>query len=272
MLTRTLVVCLLVGTAGSAHAYCRTHTRDSPPSTCPDSCQQLGVPLAWGTPNLHYTFNERGFPDLDDDALRRLFAQAAEPWTSVTCDGEPIGLDLVARAETTDLTVGPELGPRREPNENAIAYLSPEEWNAEKLGNKAYATTAVWYDTNTGELLGADMLFNATMGPFGECAESGCTSPGPRVDLRNVATHEFGHFLGLAHSDVEDATMYCNAPLNELSKRTLAADDLAGLCAIYPPEDAFMASTSRSSDGCALGGAASGGWVCLALLLRRRRR
>ncbi|HEX5660898.1 MAG TPA: matrixin family metalloprotease, partial [Polyangiales bacterium] len=108
--------------------------------------------------------------------------------------------------------------------------------------------------------------------PFGECADTGCSDSGPRVDLRNVATHEFGHFLGLAHSDVEGATMYCAAYSRDVSKRYLGQDDIDGLCAVYPPEQETVIVKRR--DGCALGGEAGGGlaFALLMLLAGRRRR
>ena len=47
--------------------------------------------------------------------------------------------------------------------------------------------------------------------------------------------HESGHFLGLAHSDDVNATMYYRVTMDgETLKRDLDDDDVAGLCAIYP--------------------------------------
>ncbi len=267
---RTLaVLCLWLCLVGTAQAYCRTHTMDPAPSTCPDSCQSLGLPVAWATPQLSYAFNVRGFPGIADADLRRIIAESIGSWEAASCGGVPVEIDSVPNSLPTELGLGPKSD---EPNENAIVYLSTSEWQANELGSAAYATTYVWFDTKTGEIIGADMMFNDTMGPFGECPESGCLDAGPRVDIRNVATHEFGHFLGLAHSEVAGSTMYCNAVPRETSKRMLSADDIAGLCAIYPPGQAFApAKNSKNDAGCALGAEASGGWALLALLLARRR-
>jgi len=54
------------------------------------------------------------------------------------------------------------------------------------------------------------------------------------VDLENVMTHELGHYLGLAHSTVLDATMFASAEAGETIKRDLDPDDIEGLCTIYP--------------------------------------
>ncbi|MET0286413.1 MAG: matrixin family metalloprotease, partial [Polyangiales bacterium] len=260
--------------ASSARAYCRTHTLDPAASSCPEQCPELGLPLAWRTPYLSYSFNVNGFPGIEDSDLRRMIAQSIGTWENVQCDGESIGLDSTAARETTTLTVGPEMGPNREPNDNVIVHFDVTEWNEQDLPSQAFAITAVWFDSRNGEILGADMMFNGRMDPFGECSENGCLGGNPRTDLRNVATHEFGHFLGLSHSAVEGSTMWCDADPQEVLKRSLAPDDIEGLCDVYPPGEAFP--TARVSDGrCALASEGQAPWgamlVPLALLWGRRR-
>ena len=60
---------------------------------------------------------------------------------------------------------------------------------------------------------------------------SGCVDG---VYVEDVATHELGHSLGLAHSAVLDATMYSTYTRCSTSMRTLASDDLTGLQLLYP--------------------------------------
>ena len=49
-------------------------------------------------------------------------------------------------------------------------------------------------------------------------------------DFYTVALHELGHALGLGHSDVTGAVM---EPIYAGARRTLHADDIAGIQAIY---------------------------------------
>lgn len=53
-------------------------------------------------------------------------------------------------------------------------------------------------------------------------------------DVQNCFTHELGHLLGLDDElSKSSSTMYVQAGIGETAKRTLAADDISGLKAIY---------------------------------------
>lgn len=56
------------------------------------------------------------------------------------------------------------------------------------------------------------------------------STDGSGFDLATVAVHEIGHSLGLAHSNVSSAVMW---PYYSGIRRDLAADDIAGIQAIY---------------------------------------
>ena len=52
-------------------------------------------------------------------------------------------------------------------------------------------------------------------------------------DLQGVATHEYGHALGLGHSEVSGATMRPMVIGNGVANRSIESDDVAGIQAIY---------------------------------------
>ena len=65
---------------------------------------------------------------------------------------------------------------------------------------------------------------------------------GEGIDLQTVVTHEVGHFIGLAHGEEPNTIMaarLCDSgdrcARDRVSSRRLATDDLAAVCALYPP-------------------------------------
>lgn len=248
-------------------AYCRTTTIESAGNDCPKPCVEEGLPLFWPKRELVYTLNDEPFPDLTPEQLQGVFDSVFGAWQGVQCEGEPIDLAITQDPETTTLRAGPQ---REEPNPNVLAYVPPDEWEGDR---RAFAVTKIWYNGRNGHILGADILFNGNMDPFAICPEAGC----PRdevTDLANVLTHEVGHFLGLAHSDVKGATMWCDAAPGDTDKRTLDADDIDGLCSMYGPS-AYGIALRKGSSGpsvhgessCSVGASRGGSMVPVATLV-----
>jgi hypothetical protein len=175
--------------------------------------------------------------------------------------------------------------------------------------SRVIALTTVSYDNGSGEIVDADIELNAWTGagssppgyyftcvdpPAPTCGapgDTGCIS----MDVQNTVTHEAGHVLGLGHSlsqycppnvtVANEATMCATASLGETAKRTLAPDDVAGICAIYPagaPTRAScdgsrllvprQSSSCQQPSSCGCGTAGAEGWLGLAALLLWRRR
>lgn len=244
----------------AAHAFCRATTEAMSPA-CPSACPTGGVPLAWGTPEIEYAFNQNTFVDSNGPALRQAVVRSFQHWADVTCGGQPIGFTFMLSALDTEQTLRRN---QNTPSINVITALSASEWSALGLDPHAFAKTQLWFDEETGEIVAADLAFNGSLGALTVCPETGCPAEG--IDLENVATHELGHFLGLAHSVDPSATMWCDAVKGDLQKRTLAPDDELGLCSIYGSRTVFLdpianngasasggSTAQTSSGGCALG-------------------
>ena len=96
-------------------------------------------------------------------------------------------------------------------------------------GGDTLAITYTSYNSSTGQIMDADLLFN----PADTFTDSGSSCPSGATcgDLQTIATHEIGHFLGLDHSAVTSAAMYPFAPDLE---HNLSSDDVAGISKSYP--------------------------------------
>jgi hypothetical protein len=107
------------------------------------------------------------------------------------------------------------------------------------------ARTYWWYDSSN-HLVDADVVFyDGGWTFFG--GSSGCSSG---MYIEDITVHELGHALGLGHSSDPDATMYPSVGRCSTGFRTLHADDLAGIEALYPPTSSNSApSVSISSPG-----------------------
>lgn len=103
-----------------------------------------------------------------------------------------------------------------------------------------------------GVIMDADMVFNNVGFCWNDSGNGGC------VDTQSIATHEEGHFLGLDHSDDTRATMTPYYVAGS-SQRTLEADDIEGVCTLYPSGETTVASTTAASTTAASTGAGESG-------------
>ena len=112
----------------------------------------------------------------------------------------------------------------------------------------AIAVTFVWSSRSTKQIVEADTVFNSGAGfswsyhdpgsclTYGSCnTDSGASGT---YDIRDIGTHEFGHFLALL-SDLyttsrdSQLTMYGYGSTGETKKDSLAKGDCLGITAAY---------------------------------------
>ena len=107
------------------------------------------------------------------------------------------------------------------------------------------AVTYIWAYRSNKQIVEADTIFNTFYGwdytNPGSCSTyDSCNTFGGvsgKMDIRNIATHEFGHFLAL-FSDMYTArdaqmTMYGYGDYAELQKDSLAKGDCLGITSAY---------------------------------------
>lgn len=183
-------------------------------------------PIVWDLTCVLYYLDQDGSNDFDpgpdgfaSEALERIVINSFAAWTQPECGG--IKLLYGGMVDREDELPGEQ--------RNTVRFKT----NAWRGSATTFATTLVNYDPNTGAISDADIVVNDQFYEF-----TNRNLPGiGEADLQNTLTHEVGHLLGMAHSDVPEATMFGSADLGETKKRSLHRDDINGLCAHYPPEE-----------------------------------
>lgn len=174
-------------------------------------------PLFWASSQatIHWSQPSLALVDLASADILALSAKSLKTWDEPDCSrfefisGEPV------------------MVPGHDPDDdlNVVAFVD-QGWATTQA---AFAVTLVSFK-DEGELYDADLELNAERYQWSLDAS---LEP-ERVDLGNTLTHEAGHLLGLDHSPVLESTMYFEAAPGQIFKRSLAEDDIEGLCVIYP--------------------------------------
>ncbi|HXU64128.1 MAG TPA: MYXO-CTERM sorting domain-containing protein [Polyangia bacterium] len=298
MSRRLAVVAALVFAAAAARparAYVRA------------TAQKSLLPSFWDSGCQVVTIYTNGYTDMSTDEIAKSIAAAAHAWSPevVTCPdgaGSDGGAGHPSFEIITQLASGgsvPNVGPD---GQNVLVFQT-ETWDHNP---DAIALTSRNTDPS-GRIFDADIEVNvagawkwANLDPNASSHVSG------NFDLQTALTHEFGHFLGLAHTcynpdpdgdsgpppldDQGRPSPFCSYATDHgevmwyqvdpgsTAKRVLSADDARGVCSIYPPGvAAATCAADQPDDGCGCrtsghGAGATAAWLALAALATTRRR
>jgi hypothetical protein len=276
---------LAVGVAAAAvvppaQAFVRTTTNGAP-IYWTTSCTAVTIYL-----NPSFTLADSGNPQSSSvrDQVAKSIAAAAHAWSpgAVDCVSAD-GLSAHPYFEIVPSIAAEGASPAVAADGHNVLVVHTDEW-PDTLEPAAIAVTSVTKKQD-GRILDADIEVNAysfvwgNFDPGNEIAIKGAVGP---YDLQGAITHEFGHFLGLGHTcfgladkqphpsdangiqipdcdspdmpvprEVHDAVMYAFVLAGEVRQRVLTADDIAGVCDIYPAaRDPLDCALDRPDDGC----------------------
>lgn len=241
--------------ASSAAAYCRTATCPNPDDLdkplhgqiCdPPTEDDCGVAYQWRQPCISFGVQKLASVQVSWDVADEIMRKAFAAWTDVDCgNGEHPSIQVQdfgpIACEKLEYNNANGAG-----NINVLVFRDKawgHENDAEATGTETLALTTVTaavkddpeHGLRIGDILDADVEVNSAKFD-GEVVNNFTTSDTDvDVDLLSVLTHEAGHFLGLAHSQDEDATMFRSYSNGSTELRELAPDDVNAICATYPP-------------------------------------
>lgn len=254
-----LAAALLLCTEASASAFCRTTTCNPGKEACQvdeKKCVIDGVPARWTKMPLVFRFKRGGLSTLVREEARAAVRAAFYRWSDVVCPGgQRTSLRFVEGEEIDD---DKPLEPGARARERYGIFFRDLGW-PHKDADRTYALTTLDFGTRSGIVTYADIELNTTAHTLSTGDSDG------DVDLQTVATHEVGHYIGLAHSVEENSIMaeaLCEGgdrcARGKVAARRLAQDDLDAVCALYPswatygddaPQGCAAAARRRGPDG-----------------------
>jgi MYXO-CTERM domain-containing protein len=276
-----------------------------------------GIAVRWSSNDVHVEGPMTAPPGMTLAETNAAVAQAAAAWSAPACTSLRV-------MTSQSLGAMPQVGN----DMHAQVIVRTDRWcsGVNCYDPQQLAITTVFTRAADGEIVDADIELNAVNHQWTNIPDSGVNPRPGAADLANVLTHELGHLLGLsdncvliatgmvpidssggpaptcatAPAGLREGTMFPDTVADDISKRTLADDDVRGICAIYPhveapadasaPPDAHLTITlddggpfttpppmsmSGGKGGCQVGGgtpSAGLGLALLALVARRRRR
>ncbi len=232
----TLALAIALRSA-SADAFCRSTTCSGQCERDLDECKVAGAPLFWRSQCVSFSLQRDGTEHLPFQEVAPNLQKTFYNWTGIECPGG--GTASIAFSPTQDVVCHKaEYNAENYPNANILLFQDTR-WQYKGGGENNIAKTTVSFDPDSGEIYDADIEMNFANNQFTLHDDEEVV-----YDLEAVITHEVGHFIGIDHSRLYEATMYYGYNEGDTYQRDLSEDDIEAICDIYPPDRAASCETS----------------------------
>ena len=173
-----------------------------------------GTPLHWETGPLPipYYIDGDGCDDIADGSDLDAIQSAFQSWENVSSGR--IEFRFIGTVDTADMP----------PDANIILWMN-DDW---PFDPGYVAKTRVHYSEDDGRILRVEIMLNGRDYRWSTNGKTGT------LDVRNVATHEIGHFIGLSDLRESARTMFEFINPDETEKTILSGDEMDAVHAAYP--------------------------------------
>ncbi|MFN0206931.1 MAG: IPT/TIG domain-containing protein [Planctomycetota bacterium] len=176
-----------------------------------------GKAINWNTASIGIVIHPGGDPEITDDSELLAIRLAFQEWQNAL-GGEITFVEPIVK-NPTSMNVD-ELGTHR------IVFDGGDDTGYFPVQTGIVALTPIRY-SGSNVIIDADIVFNIRDHNFSTSLQS------LAFDVRDVATHEIGHFLGLDHSPLAASSLFPYVSLQQTLHRSLAEDDILGARSLY---------------------------------------
>ena len=154
----------------------------------------------------------------------KIFQSAMKSWTSIS------GIKFEYQGTTTttqfDLNDGKIVFGWADPNEVRVHF-----------GGDGSIGAFVWYKNSGNRMIDARLTLNTARYKGWNNPYNNNKYVYPVQSWKGLITHELGHVLGIAHSNINNSIMYANPYHGTVFMETLRADDISAVTELYPKVD-----------------------------------
>jgi len=224
-------------------------------STIPDPSCADGEYVRWRGGPTPWHLNEKGAKDLEFTQVEAIFQGAFAAWAEPCCSG------------ATSRYLGTTKRKLHAPQQENVIAFEGESWPPEAGSSRGVIGVTIFFSNGRCGFRNAAILFNEIDYRYFDTDQD---LEKMDVDLRFVGAHEVGHWLGIGHSEDPGSLMRLKYT-SDLPYEGLNADDVEGICTLYPGscescgsnedcpagsacrESACVASECRDTIDCPLG-------------------